>query len=268
MSVQFVVSIVLLILVALGLISFQNLPTFLFAILVATGCTYLFNYLALFNYRKMFGGQRLCIIGNEKEVLKSIENLMKIENMIFSVTHAFTSDFMNNIESYLSEIDAVYFAGEVGSETEKIYYLLLENNKGIYNSVNFQSGLEVIPAFFQFGDDIFLGLRPFKLTKVVQICKRAFDIFFSLVLQFLTFSIMGFISIAIKLDSKESILYSQERITMNGKHFEVLKFRSMVQNAEIVSGPVFSTSNDGRVTKFGQYLRATRLANYHNCLIF
>ncbi|MBY4973880.1 exopolysaccharide biosynthesis polyprenyl glycosylphosphotransferase [Streptococcus suis] len=259
LSVQIVVFIVLSILAALHMVDFPNWPTFLMATLLATTCTYLFNYVALFLYRKMFGGQRLCVIGNEEDVLKSIENLMKIENMIFSVTHAFTCEFFSNIEQYITDFDAVYFASEVEIDREKIYYLLLENNKGIYNGVNFQSGLEVMPSYFQFGNDVFIGLKPYKLTKVEEILKRVFDIFLSLLLLFLTLPLMILISIAIKFDSKGPVFYSQVRVTMNGRLFKVVKFRSMVQNAEIQSGPVFASSNDSRVTRLGKFLRFTRL---------
>ncbi|HFU3699952.1 TPA: sugar transferase, partial [Streptococcus suis] len=196
---------------------------------------------------------------HEDEVVKSVVNLMKFENMIFTVTHAFTTDFATNVSNYLDDIDAVYFAGEVGRDREVIYTMLIRENKGIYNAVYFRSGLEIQSSIYQFGDDIFLGFKTFQLTKVEHFFKRMFDILISLVLLMLTWPIMLLVALAIKLDSKGPVFYTQQRVTMNGRLFQVLKFRSMFNNAEGQSGPVLATSNDSRVTRLGQFLRATRL---------
>lgn len=66
------------------------------------------------------------------------------------------------------------------------------------------------------------------------------------------------ISILIKIDSKGPIIYSQERLGVNGKRFRVLKFRSMVVDAE-KGGPQWAKKDDNRVTKFGHFIRKTRI---------
>ena len=67
------------------------------------------------------------------------------------------------------------------------------------------------------------------------------------------------VAIAIKLESKGPIIFVQTRVGINGKHFKMYKFRSMVQNAEELkselieknemSGPMFKMKNDPRITK-------------------
>lgn len=66
------------------------------------------------------------------------------------------------------------------------------------------------------------------------------------------------VGICIKLDSKGPILFRQERIGMNGKPFKVLKFRTMVPNAECL-GPQLTTREDRRVTKLGVALRKFKI---------
>ncbi|WP_312860850.1 exopolysaccharide biosynthesis polyprenyl glycosylphosphotransferase [Bacillus paramycoides] len=66
------------------------------------------------------------------------------------------------------------------------------------------------------------------------------------------------ISILIKIDSKGPIIYSQERLGVNGKRFRVLKFRSMIVDAE-KDGPQWAKKDDNRVTKFGHFIRKTRI---------
>ena len=67
------------------------------------------------------------------------------------------------------------------------------------------------------------------------------------------------ISIAVKLDSKGPILFSQKRLGYLGKEFSMYKFRSMVVNAENTGSGVYSFKNDPRVTKVGKFIRKTSL---------
>jgi exopolysaccharide biosynthesis polyprenyl glycosylphosphotransferase len=67
------------------------------------------------------------------------------------------------------------------------------------------------------------------------------------------------IGIAIKLNSRGPILYKQERVGAFGKTFNTLKFRSMRIDAEKLSGPVWATDNDPRVTAVGRFLRKVRM---------
>jgi exopolysaccharide biosynthesis polyprenyl glycosylphosphotransferase len=71
--------------------------------------------------------------------------------------------------------------------------------------------------------------------------------------------VMILIAIAIKLTSSGPILYRQERMGLDGKKFRILKFRTMVKNAEQSTGPVWATADDPRVTRLGRILRATSL---------
>lgn len=67
------------------------------------------------------------------------------------------------------------------------------------------------------------------------------------------------IAILIKVDSRGPVFYKQERVGTNGKSFYVYKFRSMRQDAEAVSGPMWAVTADSRVTRVGRLLRTLRL---------
>ncbi len=71
--------------------------------------------------------------------------------------------------------------------------------------------------------------------------------------------LMLLIAIMIKLTSSGPILYRQERMGLDGKQFRILKFRTMVKNAEQSTGPVWAVADDPRVTPLGRILRATSL---------
>ncbi len=65
------------------------------------------------------------------------------------------------------------------------------------------------------------------------------------------------IALGIVIDSGRPVLYWQERVTAGGRQFMLVKFRTMVPDAEKTTGPILSTADDPRVTRFGKFLRAT-----------
>lgn len=66
------------------------------------------------------------------------------------------------------------------------------------------------------------------------------------------------IVVAIKLDSRGPLLFRQERLGLQGRPFYVNKFRTMIEDAELVTGPVWAEADDPRVTRVGRILRKTR----------
>lgn len=89
--------------------------------------------------------------------------------------------------------------------------------------------------------------------------KRALDIVFSLLMLVVTSPIMLVTAIAIKLEDGGNIFFRQARVTQGGKVFNVLKFRSMVMDAEKDGKPRPCVAGDERVTKVGKVIRATRI---------
>ncbi len=88
--------------------------------------------------------------------------------------------------------------------------------------------------------------------------KRLLDIVVSLIALLLLLPFLLAIAVAIKMSSKGGIIYSQERIGKFGKPFRILKFRTMICNAED-NGPQLSSTQDPRVTKVGRWLRKSRM---------
>ncbi|MGE5218590.1 MAG: undecaprenyl-phosphate glucose phosphotransferase [Chloroflexota bacterium] len=71
--------------------------------------------------------------------------------------------------------------------------------------------------------------------------------------------VMALIALAVKLTSPGPVLYRQERMGLDGGRFEMLKFRTMVDDAERQTGPVWAAEDDPRATKLGRWLRLTSL---------
>lgn len=95
--------------------------------------------------------------------------------------------------------------------------------------------------------------------RVYELAKRFSDIIFSATLGLLSLFIYPFIILVIKLDSRGPVFYKQKRIGRIGKVFEIIKFRTMRQDAEKSTGAVWAADNDPRITKIGMFLRKTRI---------
>ncbi len=93
---------------------------------------------------------------------------------------------------------------------------------------------------------------------VYSFFKRAFDIALSLLLLILLFIPMILIGAAVWATSKGKALYKQDRLGLNGKPFCILKFRTMVEDAEKNGAQWASGDHDDRITKVGMFLRKTR----------
>ena len=89
--------------------------------------------------------------------------------------------------------------------------------------------------------------------------KRVFDIVSSSLFAILLIPLWIIVSIAIKVDSQGPVLFKQGRRTKDGRVFEMLKFRTMVVNAEKTGAGLFNYENDPRVTKVGRFLRDTSI---------
>jgi exopolysaccharide biosynthesis polyprenyl glycosylphosphotransferase len=91
--------------------------------------------------------------------------------------------------------------------------------------------------------------------------KRLTDLVFSLLVLLVSWPLFVLAAVAIKLDSPGPIFYRQERLGQDGEPFEIIKFRTMIPNAE-QAGPQWAAPNDSRITRVGRILRKMRLDEF------
>lgn len=99
----------------------------------------------------------------------------------------------------------------------------------------------------------------FKTNELRRLSKRGVDIFLSALGLLLALPLTALTALAVRLDSRGRVIYRQERVGQYGRLFEILKFRTMVEDAEKDTGPVWATAGDARVTRVGRFLRKSRL---------
>lgn len=105
-------------------------------------------------------------------------------------------------------------------------------------------------------------VRPYydilKKKQMSLLVKRAFDVIITLVMLLVLMPVFLIVAILIATDSKGGVFFRQERVTQYGKKFKIIKFRTMVANAEKI-GTQVTVGNDMRITKIGKLLRKFRL---------
>ena len=99
----------------------------------------------------------------------------------------------------------------------------------------------------------------FKVGTVQNLIKRGFDIAISLAFLILTLPLLIVAAIAIRLESRGSIFYRQERVGLDGHTYPLLKFRSMRADAESDGVPRWAAVSDSRITRVGAFIRITRI---------
>lgn len=90
---------------------------------------------------------------------------------------------------------------------------------------------------------------------------RVFDIIFSIAGLLIGLALFPIIIVGNFIGNRGKLFYTQKRVGKNGEVFKILKFRTMVKNAE-KNGAVFSKKNDARITAFGKFLRKSRLDEF------
>lgn len=108
-------------------------------------------------------------------------------------------------------------------------------------------------------DSLYFRIKPLDWDPVQRFIKRAFDIVLALTGFLLGWWLFPIIALAIRLDSPGPVFYSQVRAGRDNRLFKIHKFRTMVDGAERLTGPVMASVNDSRITKVGSFLRKTRL---------
>ncbi len=128
------------------------------------------------------------------------------------------------------------------------------------------------PTFYEklTGKIVVQNLRPswlvfsegFNRNRVTRFVKRLVDLTLSVLFIGLGWPIFLSVALAIKLDSPGPALLRQERVGGQGRPFTLLKFRTMVEDAEAHTGPVWTATEDARITRVGRWLRKTRLDEF------
>lgn len=155
--------------------------------------------------------------------------------------------------------EAVMLCGVHSSERNDVVKYCIQNGILTYIRPNIGDYLVSSAKHMQMTSLPILLCQRAEPAPLYSFCKRAFDIVFALVFLILTSPVLIITGLLIHFYDNGPMLYSQIRLTKDGREFRIYKFRSMRQDAEKGTGARLASANDDRITPIGKFIRATRI---------
>lgn len=216
--------------------------------------------LVLYVFKRVQGVKHVLVIGEISKAQEFAQKLQNISKGWIDVKYVLEPKAIEELIPYIKVVDTIYLYSKMDENLKsEIVRKAIEFKKHIFIAPDFRDILVSRARVIQFDDVATLSIEQPELTSEQKLIKRVCDILLASVALVIAFPIMILIAIAIKLDSEGPVIYKQKRVTEGEREFYVLKFRTMVKDAEKMTGPVLATENDPRITRVGRFLRATRL---------
>lgn len=222
---------------------------------------FIWRAVVYYAYLRLSPEKRVTILGRKEDVEKAIRNFDSTKNKKHIIKNVVLDNYYENLRQLVAESEIIYLAdAKIDSQERlKIEDLVMREEKNLFLPTNFENLLLNRPNMMNFEDESVIEVSPFRVPIEKAFVKRLFDIIVSLIGLVILSPILLITALLVKLTSPGPIIYSQTRITLNQRPFEILKFRTMSQTAEKNSGPVLAKANDARVTTVGKYLRKLRI---------
>lgn len=227
-----------------------------YQIVVVAICSFCANTI----YFKLYPPRRVvAVFGDDISGFDLIQKMGKISER-FQIERGLnvnTTD-LEEIKRQIDKYEAVVICGIDKNLQKKIISYCYTHEKRTYLLPDITDIIISNSYNIQISDTPVLMSRNRGLTLEQRIIKRIMDLVVSIIAIIITSPFMLICAIAIKLDDGGPILFKQNRITINGKIFNVLKFRSMIVNAD-KDGAKKAVNDDDRITRVGKIIRACRM---------
>lgn len=209
-------------------------------------------------YRNFFPPYQMLEIFGSSE--NGFADKMNLRADKYSVTDRMRYDVeMNELSTTISRYDAILVSGVPPEARNRILTLCFTLRKRVYFTPDIPDILvREAEELDLFDAPLYLSRNP-GFSSGQRIVKRTFDIIFSVIGIVLASPVMLCVALSIKLYDGGNILYRQKRYTLHRREFQMLKFRSMVQNAEHDGKARLASVSDERITRIGRFIRATRI---------
>jgi exopolysaccharide biosynthesis polyprenyl glycosylphosphotransferase len=207
---------------------------------------------------KISGFKKIAIFSTASDNLSS--SIAKKFNHFYKIEYE--GDELENIEEMeviINAADEVFIGCNIKPEVrDKAVSLCVKYQKNVFYIPKYHD-ISLMSATLNKTDDIpTLFIASMESSPEELFVKRFFDILLASLASVVLLPFGLIIVLLVKLDGG-SVFYSQERVTRNNRVFRILKFRTMIPDAEKHSGPVLAGEDDPRITKIGRILRAARL---------
>jgi len=200
--------------------------------------------------------KKIIIVGDDAEKLNQIitNNYSRFYEVIGHYSQ-YNASLLSKIES----IDSIFICADIQSKVrEKILPLCIKYNKEVCFIPQYFDLSIISSSLYKTGDIPTFRMSNMGLSPEERAVKRMMDVILGTIGIVLSLPFALLIMIFIKLDGGP-VFYLQERLTLDNRRFNIFKFRTMIPDAEKMSGPVVAEDKDPRVTKVGRVIRMLRL---------
>ena len=203
------------------------------------------------------------IIGPREQANILARKLIKEDRKRCTVKYIFYEEDKNideRIYEKFHECNTIILLDTLSFENKQKYLLFFNSNlnKDVFLCSTYFDIVLAGNTVTSVNDMMAYEQKPLVIDKVEAFIKRIIDIVASSLILILSFPVWLFVPLIIKLQDGGPVFYKQIRLTKGMKEFNILKFRSMRVDAE-KDGAQLAKSNDTRITKFGKFIRATRI---------
>lgn len=223
-------------------------------LIILVGWVILMNWF----YFRIYPPRRLVVIYGERTAVELVKKMSRRVDKYMICESICISESTEQIYETIQRYEGVILCEVSGEIRNDLIKYCFSQNIRMYIAPKLSDiilrGAEEIRLF----DTPLLLCRNYGLTFEQHLTKRAFDLVFSVVLLVVLSPVMLLSAAAIWIEDGGPVLFHQKRLTIGGREFEVLKFRSMVVDAE-KNGPQLAREDDDRITKVGRILRKYRL---------
>lgn len=235
-------------------------PTYMF---IMTICDVIFmvTWTILFHefYKNIFPPRKMLLISGGKSDYHLLEKMNKRDDK-YQICKLL--DYRAGVEKIQEEVlnyDGIIIGDMPSSERNWILKYCFQNKIRSYSVPKISDILLRSSVEINLFDSPLLLSRNIGLSIEQHFFKRCLDLIVAMTGIFICSPIFLIIAIGIKISDGGPVFYTQERLTLNGKIFNIYKFRTMIQDAEALSGPRLAKEEDDRIFPFGTLLRATRM---------
>lgn len=216
------------------------------------------RFLAFFGnavYFRMYPPKKtLIVVGSETRDAARVRAYLSTYTKQYKIIMEVDED-NSNLPKLIPNYDLVVFVDVFGERRTRLTSLCYSKGVGFAFSPSIVDTIEMSGNYVVYDDKPMLEVATKPLSLSQQFIKRTIDLFISLIGTILISPIFLIVAIAIKLDDGGDVFYRQERLTVNGEKFLIIKFRTMKPN----DNRTLATLNDDRITKVGNVLRRLRL---------
>lgn len=248
--------------VIFSLLSYKLLSVWPFVImfLVFSAVAAVWCYLTDYIYFKIHKPKKTVVVYGNVDSYLSLKGIRSMDKR-FTVLKTVNCDKtpLNDLFRQIKTLDAVFLCGVPSDYRNEVVKFCIANGKVVYVKPKISDTIIRGGRTIQLLNVPVYRCRRSDASLIYVVVKRFFDVVLSLIAIVISAPFTIATAIAVKAYDGGSVFYKQVRLTTNGKKFELIKFRSMIQNAEKDGVARLASEGDSRITPVGKFIRKTRL---------